>query len=117
VSQKLDGEAQLDTAIHIAPHEALLEPVGTGLEPRSPDTIVMPTVRPYLLRTATALAGTLCCRFVVLCTMSAQAEQALKQCAAVRDLLVAVVPASIDDNLLPFRTSGLPEGVTRPTTN
>jgi hypothetical protein len=49
--------------------------------------------------------------------MSAQAEQALKQCAAVRDLLVAVVPASIDDNLLPFRTSGLPEGVTRPTTN
>lgn len=103
--------SNLGDSFHIESHAALLQhPTGAGLSRRALDAIVVPTIRPQSLQTATALASDIGCALVVLCSTPEQARQALSECAPVGDdMLVTWVPRSIEDNLLSFLTSVHPE--------
>jgi hypothetical protein len=65
------------------------------------DAIVVPTVRPWLLSSAVALAGEAGCPLVVLCSTVRQAKQADRECSALKhDVLVTyVTPAAASYHL------------------
>jgi hypothetical protein len=108
------GSSQSDS-FHIESHEALLQhPADTDVAVREPlrrlDAIVVPTIRPWSISPAIALAGDIRCSLVVLCTSAQQAEQAMQECKALGgDVLVAYVPPSAESELPSFLTSGHPE--------
>jgi hypothetical protein len=110
----LSAGARLGDSFHIESHAALLhQPAGaaTGPEPRPQlDAIVVPTIRPWSLRPAIALASDIGCALVVLCTTHEQAAQAMQECGQLAgDVLVTYVSASTDGNLPAFLTSEHPE--------
>jgi hypothetical protein len=108
-------------SFHIESHAALLQqPTGAaaiGPEPRRQlDAIVVPTIRPWSLGPAIALASDIGCALVVLCTTSEQAAQAIQECAPLAgDVLVTYVSPSADDDLPAFLTSEHPENDIEPS--
>lgn len=77
--------------------------------PRRLDAIVVPTIRPWSLGTAIALAGEVGCALVVLCSTPEQAAQATLECAALAsDVLVSYVSPG-QDSPLPLLTAEHPE--------
>jgi hypothetical protein len=130
----LSAPASQVDSFHIESHAVLLcpgadavgpasEPAGsdpTGPEParlqramsqppRRLDAIVVPTIRPWSLGTAIALAGEIGCALVVLCSTPEQAAQATIECAALAtDVLVSYVSAD-RDSTLPLLTAAHPE--------
>jgi hypothetical protein len=98
--------------LHIESHGSLVQwPARTDLPPCSPDAIVVPTIRPQSLRPAAALARSLDCQLVVLCSAPDQARQALAACESLVDrLFVTWVPRSMDFSPhMSFLTSGHPD--------
>jgi hypothetical protein len=107
----LGAGSSLVDSFHIESHATLLQqPADAAASRRALDAIVVPTIRPQSLRTATMLASDIGCALVVLCSTPGQAGQALSECEpVVEDMLVTYVPQSIEDNLLSFLTSVHPE--------
>jgi hypothetical protein len=104
------GSGQGDS-FHIESHEALLQQSSCadapGPEPqRRLDAIVVPTIRPWSISSAVALARDVDCALVVLCSTAEQAEQANRECKAQDgDVLVTYVTPAVDDDHLGFVTS------------
>ncbi len=103
--------SSLDGSFHIESHQALLQqPSGAWAPGRALDAIIVPTIRPWSLQPAIALARDIGCALVVLCSTPEQARQARLECEPVLDdTLVTYVPLSVEDNLLSFLTSAHPE--------
>jgi hypothetical protein len=101
----------LGASFHIESHAALLQqPTNAGAPGRALDAIVVPTIRPWSLRTAAVLASDIGCALVVLCSTSDQAGQALAECRPhVDDTCVTWVTQSVEDNWLSFLTTVHPE--------
>jgi len=97
----------LGGSFHIESHAALLQqPTDTEVSDRALDAIVVPTIRPQLLRTAAVLASDIGCALVVLCSTPELAMRVLTECGwPVENMLVSWVPQSVEDNWLPFLTS------------
>jgi hypothetical protein len=77
--------------------------------PRRLDAIVVPTIRPWSLGTAIALAAEVGCALVVLCSTPEQAAQAMLECATLAsDVLVTYVSPD-QDSPLPLLTAEHPE--------
>jgi hypothetical protein len=110
-------------SFHIESHEALLQqPTSTNghaLEPnRRLDAVVVPTIRPWSVSSAAALAGDMGCALVVLCSTPEQAEQANRECKVLDgDVLVTYVTSAVDDAHLGFLTSEHPERDVEPSSH
>jgi hypothetical protein len=105
-----------DNSFHIGSHEALLQrptdavAAGPGL-----DAIVVPTIRPWSIQPAIALAADIGCALVVLCSTPRQVREALKQCGTLaNEVLVTHVPTD-HVNLTGFLTSEHPENEIEPS--
>lgn len=96
---------------HVESHAALLQqPPKAEVPVRDLDAIVIPTIRPWSLQAAVALASEIGCTLVVLCTTPEQAKQTLSLHGSATDgILVTYLPESVEDTLLPFATSVHPE--------
>jgi hypothetical protein len=107
----LGAGSNLGDSFHIESHAPLLQqPTDTGPPWRTLDAIVVPTIRPLSLQTATVLARDVGCSLVVLCSTADQARQAQAKCRpVVDDLFVTYVPRTVEENQLPFLTSVHPE--------
>lgn len=101
----------LGNAFHVESHAPLLQkPPHTEVSQRALDAIVVPTIRPWSLETAVALASDIGCALVVLCSTPDQAEQAQADCEPLAgDVCVTWVPQSVEDNWLSFLTTVHPE--------
>jgi hypothetical protein len=114
------GRAE-DSSFHIESHAALLQHL-TGAEAAGPksqphlDAVVVPTIRPWLLGPASALAGDIGCALVVLCTTRKQAMQALKECGTLAgDVLISYVSPTVKVNQLTLLTAEHPENDIEPS--
>jgi hypothetical protein len=111
----LSAGSSQDDSFHIESHEALLQQSSCADEPgpelqRRLDAIVVPTIRPWSISPAVALAGDVGCALVVLCGTADEAEQANRECKALDgDVLVTYVTPDFDEDHLGFLTSGHPE--------
>jgi hypothetical protein len=104
-------------------HGALLQqPVGAD-EPtlesgRRLDAVVVPTIRPWSVSSAVALAGDIGCALVMLCSTAEQAEQANRECKALDGgVLVTYVTPAVDDAHLGFLAAGPPERDIEPSSH
>jgi hypothetical protein len=117
----LSAGHSLSDSFHIESHEALLkQPIGAEAAASEPsrrlDAIVVPTIRPWSISPAIALASDIGCSLVVLCTSPEQAGQATRQCKAlVDDVLVTYVTPFTEYELLGFLTSAHPEADIEPS--
>jgi hypothetical protein len=107
----LSAGTDLGDLFHIESHAALLrKPPHAEVSQRALDAIVVPTIRPWSLRTAAVLASDIGCSLVVLCSTSEQAAQALAECGPLADdVCVTWVPQSVEDTWLSFLTTVHPE--------
>jgi hypothetical protein len=69
---------------------------------------VVPTIRPFSLGPAIALAAGVGCALVVLCRTREQAERAKQECRPLDDVLVTYVPPFVAENLPALLTSHRP---------
>lgn len=120
----MGAENSQDEHFHMESHAALLHQTSATLDPdeakgepsRCLDAIVVPTIRPWSIAPAIALASEIGCALVVLCTTAEQAGQARQQCQVVNgDLLVTHVTPSVEDEHLDFLTSEHPENDIEPS--
>jgi hypothetical protein len=100
-------------SFHIESHEALLQqPPGAEVDDQEPhrhlDAIVVPTIRPFSLGPAIALAAGVGCALVVLCSTREQAARAAQECRPLDDVLITYVPPSVAENLPALLTSQHP---------
>lgn len=104
------GSGQGDS-FHIESHEALLQQSSGADEPgpepqRRLDAIVVPTIRPWSISSAVALASDVGCALVVLCSTAEQAEQANRECKALDgDVLVTYVTSAVGNDQLRLLSS------------
>jgi hypothetical protein len=107
----LSTGTDLDDSLHVASHAALLQkPPHTRVSQRALDAIIVPTVRPWSLGTATVLARDIGCSLVVLCSTPEQTGQALTECGPLaHNVSVTWVPQSVEDTWLSFLTTVHPE--------
>jgi hypothetical protein len=97
----LGAGSNLGDSFHIESHATLLQkPAVDKVARRALDAIVVPTIRPQSLRTATLLASEIGCALVVLCSTPEQARRALSKWGPAGDnMLVTYVPRSVEDKL------------------
>jgi hypothetical protein len=102
-------------SFHIESHEALLQqPPGAEADDQKPlrhlDAIVVPTIRPFSLGPAIALAAGVGCALVVLCSTREQAARAVQKCRPlVDDVLVTYISPYAAENLPALLTSQRPQ--------
>lgn len=119
----MSADRSEDGSYHIESHATLLQrPAGitaAGQEPqRHLDAIIVPTIRPWSLGPAVALADQLGCPLVVLCSTADQAEQAWSMCDVLREaVLVTHVPPLIQPDLLGLATFSHPENDIEPSSH
>jgi hypothetical protein len=113
----LSAGTDQDNSFHIESHAALLQrptdavTAGPGL-----DAIVVPTIRPWSLQPAIALAADIGCALVVLCSTLRQARDALEQCGTLAgDVLVTYMPIDHVNLMGGFLTSEHPENEIEPS--
>ena len=107
----MDAGSYLDDSFHIESHVALLpQPVPAGTAGRTLDAIVVPTIKPRSLQTATVLATELGCALVVLCSTEDQAQLTRSKYGRPGDdMFVTYVPRSFAHKLPWNLTFGHPE--------
>jgi hypothetical protein len=111
----LSADSSQDNSFHIESHAALLQHRGEDGtahlgRSRPPDAIVVPTIRPWLLRSPIALAGDIGSALVVLCAAPEQGAQAMQECGTLLcDVLMTYVSPSAEANLLALLPSEHPE--------
>ena len=111
---------QVDS-FHTESHGALLQHSSgaavSELNQRRPlDAIVVPTIRPWSLSPAVALASDVGCALVVLCTTPEQAAQAIQECEKLPgEVLTTYVSPNSEVNLPALLTSEHPENDNEPS--